>query len=255
MSRSERRWLGLVAGALVAASAILFAIHYVLFRDAYNLFFYMVHSIALIPLNVLIVGLFIERILSRREKQSLAHKLNMVIGTFFSEMGAKLLTDLLPAIEGSAEMRDRLHLQATWKKDDFAAAHRYAHDLPCKVTLDSIDLKAFRSYLHSERDFMLRLLENPNLMEHERFTDMLWALVHIGEELDARANVTTLSSGDKAHLALDIRRVYSHLLAEWILYAQHLKADYPYLFSLVCRTHPFQEAPSAELPPEEEELS
>jgi len=32
--------------------------------------------------------------------------------------------------------------------------------------------------------------------------------------------------------------------AEWLLYVEHLKADYPYLFSLVVRMHPFQEAPS-----------
>jgi hypothetical protein len=52
-------------------------------------------------------------------------------------------------------------------------------------------------------------------------------------------------TADEAHLAVDIRRAYNALLAEWILYVEHLKADYPYLFSLVVRTHPFQEAPSA----------
>ncbi len=34
-------------------------------------------------------------------------------------------------------------------------------------------------------------------------------------------------------------------MAEWILYVEHLKANYPYLFSLVVRMHPFQEEPTA----------
>jgi hypothetical protein len=35
------------------------------------------------------------------------------------------------------------------------------------------------------------------------------------------------------------------MVAEWVAYAKHLKADYPFLFSLVVRTHPFQTHPSA----------
>jgi hypothetical protein len=64
------------------------------------------------------------------------------------------------------------------------------------------------------------------------------------EELEARTSLANLSPADEAHLRVDVRRAYNALLAEWLLYAEHLKADYPYLFSLVVRTHPFQEAPS-----------
>ena len=42
----------------------------------------------------------------------------------------------------------------------------------------------------------------------------------------------------------DIKRLYGHLAAEWVAYAEHLQANYPFLFSLVARTHPFQEHPS-----------
>ena len=91
---------------------------------------------------------------------------------------------------------------------------------------------------------MLRLLENPNLMEHERFTDLLWAVLHFEEELEARVNAEGPLPADEAHLGVDARRAYTALLAEWLFYVQHLKADYPYLFSLVVRMHPFQDAPS-----------
>ncbi len=101
--------------------------------------------------------------------------------------------------------------------------------------------------MKDQRQFVLRLLENPNLLEHERFTDLLWAVLHVEEELEARTTLSDLHPSDRAHLEIDVRRAFNLLLAEWVLYVRHLKEDYPYLFSLVVRTHPFQAAPSAEV--------
>ena len=92
---------------------------------------------------------------------------------------------------------------------------------------------------------MLTLLENPNLLEHDRFTNLLWAVTHLDEEFEARPSVTNLPSKDLEHIAGDIRRLYDNLASEWLEYVEHLKSNYPYLFSLVLRTHPFQEHPSA----------
>ncbi|MDP2930095.1 MAG: hypothetical protein Q8N56_00595 [bacterium] len=102
-----------------------------------------------------------------------------------------------------------------------------------------------RTYLTQKRSFLLGLLENPNLLENERFTDLLWATFHVTEELEARASFENLPPSDRAHIAGDIERMYSRLVVEWIAYVEHLKTRYPYLFSLLLRTHPFQENPSA----------
>jgi hypothetical protein len=160
-------------------------------------------------------------------------------------MGTELLTLTLPAVKDGPQIKENLHLEPSWKKDDFARAHQFAAMARCEVDIDLIDLETLKEYLSEQRHFLLRLLENPNLMEHERFTDLLWAVLHVEQELEARPSLAGLGSGDKAHLALDIRRAYTHLLDEWLYYTEHLKSDYPYLFSLVCRTHPFQDAPSA----------
>jgi hypothetical protein len=244
MNRSDRRWLWLLAGGLLAASVIFYVLQIVIFHAARDTFFYIFQDIAFLPLEVLIVGLVLERIISLREKRSLKHKLNMVIGAFFSEMGTPLLAELLPAMCERA-IKEQLRLNASWKKEDFAQAARFAQSLKCEIDLSRIDREAIRAHLLDKRQFMLGLLENPNLMEHERFTDLLWAVLHVEEELEARTSLADLSPADEAHLEQDVRRAYNALLTEWVLYAQHLKADYPYLFSLVVRMHPFQDAPSA----------
>jgi hypothetical protein len=245
MKRRERRWLWLLTVGLLAASVVVYALQLVIFRRVSDTFFYLFQDLAFLPLTVLIVGVIIERLIALREKSALVHKLNMVVGTFFSELGTPLLAELLPAMQAAPEIREQLHLKASWTKVDFAKASRFARDLECEIDLDQIDRVSLRDHLVEQRPFMLRLLENPNLMEHERFTDLLWAVHHLEEELEARTTLADLVPSDEAHLEIDTRRAFNALLAEWVLYVQHLKTDYPYLFSLVVRTHPFQDSPSA----------
>ncbi len=245
MKRSDRRWLWLLASGLAAASLILYAVQIAIFRTARDTFFYIFQDLAFLPLTLLVAGLVVERLISLREKKTIVHRMNMVVGAFFSELGSPLLAELLPAMSSAEEIRERLHLQTTWTREDFRGAFKFAHTLKCDIDLGRIDREALKAHLIEQRTFMLRLLENPNLMEHERFTDLLWAVLHLEEELEARVSLTDLLPTDEVHLQVDVRRAYNALLAEWVLYVEHLKADYPYLFSLIVRTHPFQDAPSA----------
>ena len=100
-------------------------------------------------------------------------------------------------------------------------------------------LENLRSFLISQRTFLLRLLENPNLLEQESFTEQLWAVFHVADELQYRPDLAHLPGGDYRHLALDAGRAYSALTSEWLKYMAHLLKRYPYLFSLALRTNPF----------------
>ena len=104
------------------------------------------------------------------------------------------------------------------------------------VLMNRQELKVF---LVGKRGFLLRLLENPNLLEHERFTELLWAVFHLVEELEYREDLANLPKTDLAHLEGDVLRVYRLLLTEYLFYLNHLKDDYPYLFSLAMRLNPF----------------
>ncbi len=233
------------AGLLVCASAILYYVHYLLFHDAHHIWLYLLGDVAFVPLEVLLVVVVIERLLSSREKQAVMDKLNMVVGAFFSEVGTRLLGDLTAAVAERQELGQRLAPCTTWDRHDFARAQEFAQGFTQKLSPSALDLVALRDLLGTKRDFLLRLLENPNLLEHERFTDLLWAIFHLGEELSARDSLEGLPQSDLEHLAGDLTRAYLQLASQWIAYAQQLKANYPFLFSLLVRTHPLQERPSA----------
>ena len=238
-------FLLLIAGALLLCSAVVYYLHYLIFHDAHHIFIYLVGDVAFVPVEVLLVAIIIERLLSSRDTRAKLEKLNMVIGSFFSEVGTELLGRLTSAMTGRQQLREHLAIGADWTARDFERAIAFAREFPYEVDAGQLDLVALRDMLTKKRDFLLRLLENPNLLEHERFTDLLWAIFHLTEELIARDTLLDLPESDLAHLAGDIQRAHSRLAGECVAYAQHLQSAYPFLFSLVVRTHPLQDHPSA----------
>jgi hypothetical protein len=112
-------------------------------------------------------------------------------------------------------------------------------DYDYSIEIEAGALNDLREFLLEKREFLLRLLENPNLLEHDKFTDMLWAITHLTEELSHRGGVYELPASDYKHLAGDVKRAYQRTIAEWLEYMEHLHASYPYLYSLAVRTNPF----------------
>ncbi len=78
------KWQIFLGLGLILLSALLYFVHYLIFKDTHHLFIYMVGDIAFVPLEVLFVTLIIHRLLTVREKKAKLRKLNMVIGAFFS---------------------------------------------------------------------------------------------------------------------------------------------------------------------------
>jgi hypothetical protein len=232
-------WQVRLGVVLVVATVALYGLHYVIFRDLHHIFIYLLGDFAFVPLQILIVTLIIEEFLRHRDKRVRLEKLNMVIGAFFSEIGTGLLTYVSAADPNLDKVRRDLVVRPSWTDKDFcdlsARLKRYEYG----VDIARIDLEHLRGMLTDDRDFMVRLLENPTLLEHETFTQLLRAVFHVTEELEARPGFDALPETDLAHLANDVKRAYGYLVAEWVDYMRYLKANYPYLFSLAMRTNPF----------------
>jgi hypothetical protein len=239
------RGLLLITAGLLVLSAAVFAVQYAVFHDTRDMAFYLLQDLAFLPIQILLVVVIVEGIIARQEKGRLLHKMNMVIGTFFSELGNRLLGELAGAIRNMDSLQPTLAVRADWSADDWDRALAAAGTFDYQVDTDRLDLTPTRDLLSSRRDLLTLLLANPNLMEHDRFTDLLWAVSHMVEELLARDSLADLPATDRTHLAGDVRRVYGLLTVEWLIYCRHLQKAYPYIFSLIVRTHPLQANPSA----------
>jgi voltage-gated potassium channel len=180
-----------------------------------------------------------EMMLSRREKQARMKKLNMVIGVFFSEVGNRLIHIFALADAHFEEIQKVLIITEKWTREDFLRVSEQLRAGKYRVEISRIDMDKLKTFLMQERDFLVRLLENPTLLEHESFTDLLRAVFHLAEELAYREDLSRSPTSDRTHIAGDINRAYHLLVHQWLDYMESLKVNYPYLFSLAMRTNPF----------------
>ena len=189
----------------------------------------------------------VENLLSREERRSRRRKINMIIGLFFSEFGIEMLRTLSFYDACIGNIRKELHISATWTSSDFQRlkgkldSHNYC------LSPNPANLVELKEKLSKKKEFLLLLLENPVIFEHDSFTDTLQSFFHLTEELMYRKDLGTLSRSDVSHLVNDINRGYRLLVFEWVTYMEHLKEHYPYLFSLAMRTNPFDREARAEI--------
>lgn len=232
-------WQVGLGAVLIALSALVYYAHFLIFRDAHHIFLYLIGDIAFLFVEVLIVTLIVHKLLTKREKRAMLKKMNMVIGAFFSEVGVELIKRLRAFDASSDRMAEHMLVCSEWNRKKFARMRRAIEKCECAVDCRRSDIAGLRDFLIARRNFLLMLLENPNLLEHESFTNLLWAVFHLMEELSSRKDFGALPAADYNHLALDIKRVEGLISSEWLRYMEHLKSDYPYLFSLAVRTNPY----------------
>jgi hypothetical protein len=232
------RWYVFLAGLLAAASFSFYLAQVLIFHRPQDTFFYMLQDLAFVPVQVLLVTLILNDLMARREKKALLNKMNMVIGAFFGEVGTELIVHLSKFDRNAAGLRSLLKIETGWNEDNFKQARQKLLSQNYMIDPRSGDLEILNEFLSAKRAFLLSLLENQNLLEHQSFTDLLWAVSHLTEELKLRSDFAELPESDLTHLAGDIKRAYVLLLTEWLGYVRHLKTAYPYIYSLVLRSNP-----------------
>lgn len=236
-------WKTLLGSSLLLLSFLFYGLHYLLFRDLHHIALYLVGDLAFLFFEVLFVTLVIHGVLEKREMLARQEKINMVIGAFFSEVGTRILEMLARKDKGLKDWQMETSRQSESRAEEYKSITKFIEAHDHHATFGAQEWDELKEFLIDKRQFMLRLLENPNLHEHECFTDLLWAVFHLTEELGFRKSLEGLPESDYKHLAGDVTRVYSQLSRQWLAYLEHLRESYPYLFSLAVRTNPFN--PSA----------
>jgi hypothetical protein len=237
--REDTEWKVIAGIGLVTLSLALYTAHYLVFQDQQHLFLFLLGDLAFLPIEILVVTIIIEQMLVSRDMRMRTEKLNILIGMFFSRFGTRLLSNLSRDDPGIARIREKLVITEGWTPEQFRAVQSFFRTHSCEISGDRIDLVSLKQFLSGNEEFVMRIIENPMVFEHEAFTDLILAVSHLTEELKAREDLAALPPSDRSHLRADICRVYERLIPEWLKYMEYLKDHYPYLFSLSMRSNPF----------------
>lgn len=228
-----------LGAGLVLLSFVLYYAHYMMFHDVHHILIYFFGDLSFLPVEILLVSLIFHRVLENKTKRDMLKKLNMIIGVFFTETGNGLVEIFSSLAVKNNKLSEILKIKTSWKSKDFAACKKALAGADVSLELTGGDIGEIKDYLVSKRDFLLKILENPILLEHETFTDLMMSIFHLEEELCRRESFDDMSKEDLEHIRIDIKRVVSKLYMAWVLYMEHLNEDYPFLYSFAVRTNPF----------------
>ena len=106
-----RRWRVEIAAALIVLAVLFYAIRWEFFPGTglhNEMVRYLVDDIAFLFIQVLLVSMLVDGLMQRRAREAMLHKLNMIIGAFFSECGTELLGRIAVADTRLGDVRAEL---------------------------------------------------------------------------------------------------------------------------------------------------
>ena len=229
---------------MVALIIIIYGTNYLVLGDAEHIISYVWTHLGFIPVDILLVAFLLDEIIEKKEKEAMLEKLDMLMSTFFSELGNELISQLSAANKYKADTENLKSIK-NWDQQDFdnklAELKDKSIDFTADIPLEKREefLDNLRSLLVDKREFIINLMTNPNLLEKEEFTGLITAILHLDEELEHRKDLSLVTDADFAHLNGDMQRVYNMLVHEWVYYLKYLHKHYPYMIALIVRTNPF----------------
>lgn len=230
----------IIATVLIACSVAVYTLKTVAVGDTSGTAKFLFNAMGVLPLNLLLMTFIFNKLLTVHNKREKKQKRDMLIGVFFSECGNSLLRSMAQLDSSKAELNECTKNAEMWEGEGVKNISQKFSTYQPKFKAGAGDLLKFREALNLEHKYLLTLLDHPALVGHGKFSDLVWALFHLEDELNHRADFETLPESDIEHLSGDIARVYNHILGQWVAYIIYLKGNYPYLYSLALRTSPFK---------------
>ena len=226
---------------------IIYGSNYLVLGDGEHIISYVWTHLGFIPVDILLVAFLLDEIIEKKEKEAMLEKLDMLMSTFFSEVGNELISQL-STVNKYKTSTENLKSIKDWDEKDFdnklAELKNSSVDFSAQVAPEDREefLENLRTLLVSKREFIINMINNPNLLEKDEFTGLINAILHLDEELEHRKDLALVSDADFGHLNGDMQRVYDKLIHEWVYYLKYLYRHYPYMIALIIRTNPFDES-------------
>lgn len=231
----------LISVVMIVIAISIYIAQIVLFNTPDQTLFYLLQDLAFLPISVILISYILEKYLKNKEKEEKFKKLQIVVSAFYSEVGTTLIRKISLFDNMLPLFKEKIDFSHALDNKEKKILLNHIMSFNYDMDLEKSDLEELKVFLISKKTYITRMFENPNMLEHSRFLDMLWSVFHLLDELENRDDLKSLPYNDKEHLINDFKRAYPLLIYEWIEYMTYLKKEYPYLYSLAIRKIPFGE--------------
>ena len=231
----------IISLVMLSISFLIYFIQISYFHNIHETMFLLFQELAFLPISVILISYVLEKYMKSIEKEENFKKLQIVVSAFYSEVGTNLIRMLSSFDSNVGEFKENMNFEKELRSKDKKKFINSLKNFDYDIDSHNGDMEELKQFLLSKKIYIARMFENPNLLEHSRFTDMLWSVYHLLDELENRDDFKTLPKNDLVHLSIDVKRAYPLLIIEWFEYMSYLNKEYPYLYSLAIRKSPFEE--------------
>ena len=201
---------------LICTSAALYVLHYLIFRDLHHIGIFFLHDLAGMPLEVILVTLFFDRIIEKAHEEENQSKLSIIETLFFNESGGNMLRYLSAFDTNFPQLAEILRVSMDWKSADYQNAKVRVKGYSFHLDVDKVDFFGLHYHLDERHAYYRNILENPALTQSSEFTEMVMKIYLIWEELDCRTDLYNLDPEEKHYLGELLTEIYEELVEYWL---------------------------------------
>ena len=201
---------------LLCTSVVLYVLHYLVFRDLHHIGIFFLHELAGMPLEVILVSLFFDKLIEKTHEEENKSKLSIIETLFFNESGGNMLRYLSSFDPNFRQLSDVLAVRMDWKSVDYQAARLHLKDYPFHLDVEKVDFFGLHYHLDERHAYYRNILENPALTQSNEFTELVMKIYLMWEELDCRTDLYNLDLHEKHYLGELLTEIYEELVVYWL---------------------------------------
>ena len=201
---------------LICTSAVLYVLHYLIFRDLHHIGIFFLHDLAGMPLEVILVTLFFDRIIEKTHEEENQSKLSIIETLFFNESGGNMLRYLSAFDANFPQLTEILRVSMDWKSADYQNAKVRLKGYSFHLDVDKVDFFGLHYHLDERHAYYRNILENPALTQSSEFTELVMKIYLMWEELDCRTDLYNLDLQEKHYLGELLTEIYEELVVYWL---------------------------------------
>ena len=201
---------------LLCTSVVLYVLHYLVFRDLHHIGIFFLHELAGMPLEVILVSLFFDKLIEKTHEEENKSKLSIIETLFFNESGGNMLRYLSSFDPNFQQLSAVLAVRMDWKSVDYQAARLHLKDYPFHLDVEKVDFFGLHYHLDERHAYYRNILENPALTQSNEFTELVMKIYLMWEELDCRTDLYNLDLHEKHYLGELLTEIYEELVVYWL---------------------------------------
>ena len=145
---------------MVLLIIIIYGSNYLVLGDAEHIISYVWTHLGFIPVDILLVAFLLDEIIEKKEKEAMLEKLDMLMSTFFSEVGNELISQLSTVNKYKASTENLKSIK-NWNEEDFdnklSELKKSTVDFSADVPVEQREefLENLRTLLAGKREFII----------------------------------------------------------------------------------------------------